>query len=263
MADRFLLYGGIILAMNKIVLSIIIFCLFLGAGAFFVFYKDADKNVIKDPIPSTQIYQSPTLSPSQSLLPAINYILPSDINLAVPFTIQAPNANWDEVHQEFCEEASVLMAASYIKGWTIATPEIADHKMFEIKAFEEQKFGYYKDTTAEETAIILREFYGIEKVKVVYEPAVEDIKKALSEKKVVLAPAAGRQLGNPYFRQPGPLYHMLVIKGYTKEGNFITNDPGTRRGADYIYLPSILMNAIHDWNGGDVEHGRKVVIIVG
>ena len=45
-------------------------------------------------------------------------------------------------------------------------PEFAEEKMLEIKAFEEKRFGYYKDTTAEETAIILREMYKIEKVTV-------------------------------------------------------------------------------------------------
>src|SRR3989344_6960165 len=42
--------------------------------------------------------------------------LPSEVNLAIPFTVQAPFANLDEVHEEFCEEASVLMAASYVLG---------------------------------------------------------------------------------------------------------------------------------------------------
>ena len=251
--------------MIKKIVLLILGILVLG-GVFLIFYKDADRNVIKDPIPSAQVYPSsplPKVSPSLSILPTTNYLLPSELNLAVPFTVQAPNANWDEIHQEFCEEASVLMAASYIKGWTIDTPEIADQKMFEIKFFEEKKFGYYKDTTAEETAVILREFYGIERVEVIYEPAETYIKKALSGKKIVLVPAAGRQLGNPYFRQPGPLYHMLVIKGYTKEGNFITNDPGTRHGADFIYTPDVIMNANHDWNNGDVNNGMKVIIVVG
>lgn len=249
--------------MKKFIIILIVLIVAL-VGAFFV-YRKWDNNVIKEPIPSAQVYISPLIYPypSSPLLPTTNYILPSEINLAVPFTVQAPNANWDEVHQEFCEEASVLMAASYIKGWDIPDADTADSKMFEIKTFEEGRFGYYKDTTAEETAIIIREFYGIEKVKVVYDPTIEDIKKALNEKKVIIAPAAGRQLGNPYFRQPGPLYHALVIKGYTREGNFITNDPGTRRGADFIYNPNVLLNAIHDWNSGDVDHGRKVVIIVG
>lgn len=257
----------------------------LGVGVFFVFYKN-EPGVIKELIPTAQVYphtitneskipegsrsfgvgvNSPTPNPitTPGSISSDGFKLASEINLKVPFTPQAPHANWDEIHQEFCEEASMLMAASYIKGWDIPDADTADRKMFEIKTFEEERFGYYKDTTAEETATIMKEFYDIDRVKVIYGPTVEDIKKALSESRVVMVPAAGRQLGNPYFRSPGPLYHMLVIKGYTKEGNFITNDPGTRRGADFIYLPSVLMNAIHDWNGGDVEHGRKVIIIVG
>lgn len=248
--------------MKKIAIIAVLTIAVLGGGLFLVLKRGPE--VIKEPIPSAQTYRtSVTVSLSPDKLLTTGYLLPSEVNLAVPFTVQAPNANWDEVHQEFCEEASMLMATSYIKGWDIPDADTADQKMFEIKAFEENRFGYYKDTTAEETAAIIREFYRIDKVKVVYDPTIGDIKEALNEKKIILAPAAGRQLGNPYFRQPGPLYHMLVIKGYTKEGNIITNDPGTRRGADFIYNPNILLNAIHDWNGGDVDHGRKVVIIVG
>ena len=239
-------------------------------GAFFVFFLKSD--VINESIPSPQAYQSsptpttvsiPKNSPSQSILPTTNYVLPSQINLAIPFTSQAPSKNWGLPYAEFCEEASSLMVASYINGWTIPSVEFAEQKMLEIKAFEEKRFGYYKDTTAEETAIILREFYNLNKVQVLYDPTVNDIKKAVADGKAVIVPAAGRLLSNPYFQSPGPIYHMLVIKGYTKEGNFITNDPGTRNGANFIYSPSVIMNAIHDWNGGDVESGRKVIIVVG
>lgn len=245
----------------------------LVAGASFVFYTRGP-DVIQEPIPTAQVYKaspSPSASPKESPIvvpvkttpPPTAQALPVEINLAVPFTVQAPHGNWEDPYGEFCEEASVLMAASYILGLTIPNPDFADQKLNEIKDFELQRFGYHLDTTAEETTIILKEFYKIDKVKVVYDPTKEDIKKALTEKKVVIIPAAGRMLGNPYFTAPGPLYHMLVIKGYTKDGNFITNDPGTRRGADFIYSPNVIMNAIHDWNGGDVENGKKVMIIVG
>ncbi len=57
---------------------------------------------------------------------------------------------------------------------------------------------------------------------------------------------------------------MLVIKGYTADGKFITNDPGTRRGADFLYSAATLLNANHDWRAdGKVDRGRKVVLIVG
>ena len=168
---------------RKIIINIVIFVAVLVVGAFFVFYKN-EPNVIKEPIPSPQVFQS--VSPSVSPSPILNskFEIPDSINLAVPFTSQAPTKNWGLPFAEFCEEASALMAASYINGWSIPTSEFAEGKMLEIKDFEEKRFGYYKDTTAEETAIILREFYKIEKVKVVYDPTAEDIKKALAEKKL-------------------------------------------------------------------------------
>ncbi|KKR45570.1 MAG: hypothetical protein UT82_C0026G0013, partial [Parcubacteria group bacterium GW2011_GWB1_40_14] len=91
---------------------------------------------------------------------------------------------------------------------------------------------------------------------------VDTIKRELAAGNPIIVPAAGRELGNPYFTSPGPLYHMLVIRGYTSDDKFITNDPGTRRGEEYTYKFDILMNAIHDWNGGDVINGKKVIIVL-
>lgn len=187
--------------------------------------------------------------------------LPASVNLNVPFTPQAPHANWDLPYKETCEEASLLMVARYKRGEPIVSREDADKEILELVEFENNYFGYYEDTTAEETAKIARKYYGFESTEVVYDFTIEDIKKELAQGNPVLVPAAGRQLGNPYFRRPGPLYHMLVIRGYTKD-KFITNDPGTRRGEKFVYDYDVLMNAVHDWNGGEVESGRRVMIVV-
>jgi len=53
-----------------------------------------------------------------------------------------------------------------------------------------------------------------------------------------------------------------VIKGFLSDGQIITNDPGTRKGADYLYDPQILLDAIHDWNDGDVPRGEKNMIVI-
>lgn len=226
-----------------------------------------DPEIIKEPLPSASVYKTTTPTPKvpsiSSKSPILNSQLPIEINLDIPFTSQAPDQSWTLPYKEFCEEASVLMVMSYVNRKLINSSDYASQKMLEIKAFEEKRFGYYQDTNAEETATIIRELYGYAKVRVAYDPTIEDIKKALADGKAVIIPAAGRMLDNPYFQVPGPLYHMIVIKGYTKTGNFITNDPGTRHGADFIYAPDVLMNANHDWNGGDVNNGRKVILIVG
>lgn len=202
-------------------------------------------------------------SQTQSVDPAPPANLPAQVNLAVSFTSQAPHQNWDLPYQQFCEEASVLMAASYVKNQPISVPNDADAKLLAIRNFEIKRFGFYEDTNADETAIILREYFDISKVEVVPNPTSDTIKSDLAQGKVVIVPLAGREIGNPNYKQPGPLYHMLVIKGYTKNGDFITNDPGTRKGADYTYKPSVIINATHDWNSGDVYNGKKVMIVVG
>ena len=90
----------------------------------------------------------------------------------------------------------------------------------------------------------------------------KQIKEQIAQNNPVILPAAGRELKNPNFKAPGPLYHMLVVRGWLSDGRIITNDPGTRRGEGYIYDKSVLWDAIHDWNGGNVASGQKVMIVV-
>ena len=187
--------------------------------------------------------------------------LPAEINLSAPFTTQAPNANWDQVHEELCEEASVLMAARALQGRTIKDAADAEAALQQLKSWEMEHLGFYESTTAAETVQLIVGQYGLQ-ASLLKNPTVDDIKRALASNSFVIVPAAGRMLGNPNFKQPGPLYHMLLIKGYDRRGEFITNDPGTRKGQNYVYQEAVIMNAIHDWNNGDVEHGQKVVIVV-
>lgn len=185
---------------------------------------------------------------------------PKEINLAVPFTTQAPSADWNLPYKETCEEASLIMVNYFLKNQGL-TPSLADREILNLIGYQKQKLGYFEDTDAETTAQIMRDYYGHKGAKAVYGITINDIKKEVAKGRPVIVPAAGRLLGNPFFAFPGPLYHMLVIKGYTEE-NFITNDPGTRRGENFLYPFDRLFNAVHDWNGGDVYNGRKAMIVV-
>ena len=187
---------------------------------------------------------------------------PSGANLAVPFTSQAPHANWEMPYQEACEEASLLMVHAYISGAGAFTPDEADRQIKELVAWEMERFGYYEDTTAEETAAIARERFGYAKSRAVPLTSMAQVKAEIDKGNPVILPAAGKMLKNPYFSGDGPKYHMLVAKGYTKDGKIIANDPGTRRGADFLYDEDLLFAAVHDWNGGDVENGAKLMVVV-
>lgn len=190
--------------------------------------------------------------------------LPVSMNLAVPFTSQAPSGNWDEPYQEACEEASVYMVHAYFTGVDEGKipADTADEDLLKVVEFEMELYGFYKDTTAEQTGMFAELMYG-HAYQVLRDPTVEDIQRKLVQGHPVIVPAAGRLLGNPYFTAPGPLYHMLVIRGYTQDGQFIVNDPGTSHGEAYLYDFDTIMYAMHDWNeGGEITDGGKVVLVL-
>lgn len=249
----------------------------LGGIGLYVTRHTVERVAEKAMLPEAKIYNAITTTsqvpqkaptPLRTTKPSPTTVakttLPKEVNLAVPFTAQAPHANWEDPYGELCEEASVLMAVSYLTNKKIPNADFANSALLAIQAFEEKRFGYYKDTNAEETAVILREHFGYKKVEVKQNPTIDDIKRALADGRLVITPLAGQKIGNPFYKPPGPLYHMLVITGYTADGLFITNDPGTRRGENLSYKQEILMNAIHDWRADrNIELGKKVVLIAG
>jgi len=126
--------------------------------------------------------------------------------------------------------------------------------------WQEDYFDGRYDLTAQETKEMFEKYLGYRRVEVIDNPSVEEIKRHLVEKRPVIVPVAGRLLGNPYFQTPGPVYHMLVIKGYAGS-QFIANDPGTKRGKDFLYDYDTIMEAMHDWNEADINLGGKKIIV--
>lgn len=185
---------------------------------------------------------------------------PATFNLKVPFIVQAPYAVWDEIHEDGCEEASISMIKGYVENAASFTAAQMEDRILAVVDYENNTLGYNKDTSAEQTAGIMRDFFGYKNAQVLPVRSWKDIKAQLVKGQPVVVPAYGKALNNPYFRDGGPVYHMLVIKGWTAT-KIITNDPGTKRGADLLYDPDTLMKALHDWNGGDVPGGAKVMIV--
>lgn len=194
-----------------------------------------------------------------------NIRLPERIFIKVPFTSQAPFGVWDERHKEACEEASLVMIYAYLAKKEL-TRESAEKEIQKLIEFQIKNYGDFKDTNAEQTVNLFKDFYGKsikDRLKVVYDINKEALKEALARGNPVIAPVAGRELGNPYFTAPGPLYHNLVLTGYV--GNqIITNDPGTRRGENYRYDLDVLFEAIHDFPGNptEIRKGRKAMIVI-
>jgi len=199
---------------------------------------------------------------STNSINSLQVSLPPEILIKVPFAIQAPFAVWDEYHEEACEEASLIMVAYFLKNKSL-TPEISEKEIQAMIKFQIENYGDYKDSSAQELVRLAKDFYGIENLEVIYNFSKDDLKKYLSLGNPIIIPAAGRLLGNPYFKAPGPLYHNLVLIGYNRD-KIITNDPGTKRGEGYVYDIDVIYNSIHDFTGKkeDIEKGRKAMIII-
>ncbi|HQB51163.1 MAG TPA: C39 family peptidase [bacterium] len=183
------------------------------------------------------------------------------INLAVPFTSQAPLAKWsDDRFQAGCEEASVLMAMRFVRGQKSIAKNDAEKAIITLSEWQLKKYGSYYDTSIADTAVrLLAGFYGYKKYSIKNNITKQDIINELKADRIIIAPTDGRKLKNPFFTQPGPEQHMLVIKGYDEaQDQFITNDPGTRRGADYRYKTDILMGSLRDYPTGNHEKIKSI-----
>lgn len=177
-------------------------------------------------------------------------ILPEKVIHSVPFTSQAPFGDWsDQRFQDGCEEASMIMARHWLLGNAL-TPHSVTQDILALSSWQMEEYGTFRDTSAEDTQRTLDKYFKISAV-LSYEVTEYNIKQALSSGGVVLIPSNGAVLDNPYYSAP-PVHHMIVIVGYddtTKE--FITNDPGTRRGEGYRYAYSTVLAAAQDYPTGD------------
>lgn len=188
------------------------------------------------------------------------------LNWDVPFYSQAPRGDWGAPYQEACEEASLLLAWYYATGQTPTLEEFEDDLLAMVK-WEVAYFGTYEHTTLEQTAEMARVYLEYDAVEVILNPTASELRDVLNEGAVMVAPFAGRTLGNPYFTGAGPVYHNLVIRGYDGD-RFITNDVGTRHGKNFTYDETVLMNALHDWHEDaatdpdGILKGEKKVLVV-
>ena len=207
-------------------------------------------------------------SPEEIPVPVPGALSPVEDALisGVPFTSQAPFAEWHiPQFQNACEEASLLMAAHWISGKPL-TKEVAKEEILALETFEEKRFGTAIDTSIEDTQKILEEYFEVSGSRIHYDIESQDIARAIGKGSVVIIPADGTKLKNPNFRPPGPTRHMLIIIGYdavTKE--FITHDPGTRQGANFRYPEKTLYSAILDYATGDhlpPKGERKVMLVI-
>lgn len=184
-------------------------------------------------------------NPVEEEEPVIPREIKEKVDLPVPFTSQAPFAEWDDLHNEACEEAALIMAKAWLDDQELSK-EQAEEQILSSVSWQEENWGGHYDLNVSDTIRLGNRYFGMERIYFTEVNGIDDVKYELSKGNVVIIPTAGRLLKNPYYKQPGPAYHMLVVKGYDKK-EIITNDPGTRLGADFKYSYDTFFQAIHDW----------------
>ncbi|MFA5925897.1 MAG: C39 family peptidase [Parcubacteria group bacterium] len=210
---------------------------------------------VKTPKPENKtaenVVEPATKQPAQNI--------PEKFLLDMPFYSQAPLSKWDAFHEDMCEESSVLNAALFLEGKKLTRNQF-EAELQKMQDVEKKKIGEWKSTTVSQVKKFVDIYFdGRIKGKIISNPSIEDIEAEIAAGNPVLAPLAGRDIGNPNFTPPGPVYHMLVIKGYDAH-NFITNDVGTRKGDSYAYKKEIIMKNMHDWDEKDIHLGEKMVL---
>ncbi|MDD5055570.1 MAG: C39 family peptidase [Candidatus Peribacteraceae bacterium] len=183
-----------------------------------------------------------------------------EVLLDVPFSPQSPDGTWDPLHEEACEEMSLIMVRHFLEG-TPLTRLDAEEEVQAMVAWETEN-GYGVDVSVAQVADIAAALYGY-RARVLTDVTADTLRSELSRGNAIILPVAGRELRNPFFEGEGPFYHMLVVIGYTEEG-FITHEPGTVRGERYVYPEEVLMNALHDWTGAkeQIATGQKKALIL-
>ncbi len=245
--------------------------------AYYIYPPDKHKYFLGRPADAFAIMRDLGLGISNENLSKLQQELlndPVDINSGqeilisdVSFTAQAPFANWSDPRQQnACEEASVIMAMSWVKEQSLSKTEALD-KIIALSIWLEQKYGVYVDSSTQDTMDwIFKDYFQYDQVERFTDISKEKIIAELEQGKLVLAAFDGRKLNNPNFVAPGPITHMLIILGYKPSTNeFITNDPGTRNGEAYHYNTDILFQAIRDYPTGNHEEitsrAKNIIVI--
>lgn len=189
----------------------------------------------------------------------ISWELLSIADLDVDFYPQSPFWKWGPIFEDTCEEASLLLALNYIRGDYMNRIQFRD-ELLKIVDWQNKNFWFFKDTNVAQTAEILKSMYDFDNLEITDNPKITDIKQAISDGNIVIAPLYAIWL-NPNYWWEGPDYHFVVIKWYT-QNSFITHDVGTKKWENYVYNQNTLYNRIHDFDPTDIQLGEKKVIVL-
>jgi hypothetical protein len=236
----------------------------VGTATWLILQIRADIKVAKTELstPPTihiQLTKSPT--PTATTEPTVTHAPTKNPKslASIPFYSQAPKGIWDLDHEDACEEASMFMVHYWLKN---ERPSLTayDTELLKLIRWQEAR-GYGISEGIEEMKQIAHDYFSMDTAIKTIENA-DQLRTILDAGTAIIFPADGRLLRNPNFRDGGPPFHVLVLKGYS-DSYFTSNDPGTRNGESYKYHADVIMEALGNWNGSRVDRNDRRVLLVG
>jgi hypothetical protein len=152
------------------------------------------------------------------------------------------------------------MVQHFLKKTSITDHTQQEQEIQDLVAYETGK-NLGGSISLQALARVAKDYLDLPNSHIIQSPTAVQIRNELDAGNPVLIPAAGRLLHNPHYKAPGPLYHALVIIGYTGD-SFITNDPGTKAGSGYIYSSEVLMHAIANWDDATQSPGSPAYLVI-
>lgn len=145
--------------------------------------------------------------------------------LDVPYTSQAPFGEWvDPRQQDGCEEASIFMAVSWIRKQQI-DPSEARMQIIGMSDFQQHFFGYFKDSSAQDTANLMVNYFGYSNIDVQPNISVDNIKAAIDQNYLVIVPINPRVISTSLYNR-ATTKHTVVVIGYDNSTDeIIYHDP--------------------------------------
>ena len=213
---------------------------------------------------------APTPAPTPTPLPA------STLIANVPYTVQAPNNQWDAAHQEYCEAAAVVMVGLYYQGVSfpgnVIPADTANADMATVVAWERQTWPGQLNLSLQQVGQDGQHFYGVTASVVPLD--LNAIQRYLANGQPVIIPVMthggpGNTMINPHYGTDN-VYHVIVLVGYdAAQGLVYTNDAGISQGHDLAYAWSTLQTAVQsmtvtptDQSGAPVPTSQGMSMLV-
>jgi hypothetical protein len=230
------------------ILAVVIIAFIDGILVAERFYKDSPTTVANEAELLEDVFDDIYEETSEDSLVPLEEMTVEVIEVrSVPFTTQAPLGEWSSAPWNgFAEEASMLMAMQWVRGESTITPTQAVESLRAVGEWERALFGTNGDTSLLQVLQTFEGYYGHDAVYL--STNLEMIEEALDNGKLVLAPINGQILDSPYYGDPAPEHHMILITSY-EDDVFIAHDPGTSQGRNIAYDKQKILESIQDLDG--------------